>query len=502
MVKSNKQLVLSVVQSGKVRQFVVQKDGKFTVGQHGDNDLKLNGKMFPKKHTLFLQKNSTYLINVRPFMDGNVSLNDSTLRIRDLLQHDILPKNGDDLLLKLTPEKHGFITVGNAKIEFEFKKLHPKPQPVPPAKPQLKPRLEPRAKPAPGARLEPRSKGRLKAKPEPRARRQQVALNSSVYSWQRALLKGLTSDLLFKTIFLVLLFLNSLLLYALKDYNVNIEAKFDIEKMPERLAQFILKAPDEFLQSETKTLTSAIDESSPEQKSDKRETKKSTAKRNGNRKGIRNNSKRRGNPVASAGLLGLIAGSGPTGTKSSTIVDALVDKGLVADLKNIVGAGTNLKVSKNGNKDSIDPLDQLIGTGGSGGIDDFLSDLEDDVPQVTLKKKAKVNLIKPSKVTGSKEALGKRNEQSIMNVVLSRQGRITYLYEKYLKRNPNLRGKISIEFTIAANGFVTSARVIESTVNNPNLERDLLNLVKRLKFDPIPSGKVTTIFPFQFSKVS
>jgi len=236
-----------------------------------------------------------------------------------------------------------------------------------------------------------------------------------------------------------------------------------------------------------------------------KKTENKDAERSPNKTNNRNKpgtTKRRGNPAASAGLLGLISGSGSTG-KSSSIVDALVDKGLVADLNNIVGGGTNLKVSKNGdNKDELDPLDQLIGTGGSGGIDDFLSALEDDVPQVELKKQAKVDLVKPSKVSGSKEALGQRSEQSIWSVVSSRQGRIKYLYEKYLKRNPNLRGKITIEFTIAANGFVSEARILESTINHPELEQELLALVRRLKFDPIPSGNLTTIFPFVFSKLN
>lgn len=454
MAQSYRQLVLNVVQSGKMRQFVVHKDRKFTIGQRRDNDLSLLGQNFPKKHELFLQKNGTYLLKVRPFVDGNISLNDSTLRIRDLIQHDILPRHGEDLLLKLTPQKNGFVTIGDAKIEFEFKQVQVKPK---------------------------------------------VVYNTSAFSWQRALLKGFTSDLLFKTIFLVLLVLNSLILYALKDYEVNIEAKFDIEKMPERLAQFIIKPPEELLKVDTQPLNSAMGEAEQGQKSENKEEQKSTNNRSNNNR--RKSGTRKGNPAASAGLLGLIAGTGESG-KSSTIVDALVDKGLVADLNNIVGAGTNLKVQKGGNKNDLDPLDQLIGTGGSGGIDDFLSALEDDVPQVNLTKKAKVDLIKPSKMTGSQEALGQRSEQSIMNVVLARQGRITYLYEKYLKRNPNLRGKVSIEFTIAANGFVTAARVIESTINNPDLERDLLNLVRRLKFDPITSGNVTAIFPFQFSKLN
>lgn len=452
MVKSYKQLVLSVIQSGKIRQFVIQKDGKFTVGRRGDNDLTLFGQHFPKRHILFTQKNGTYLINVRPFFDGNITLDDSTLNIKDLIQHDILPRNGEDLLIKLTSQKHGLLTIGDAKIEFEFKQVQVK---------------------------------------------RPVVFNTSAFSWQRAVLKDLASDLLFKAIFLIILIFNSLIIYALKDYEVNITAKFDIEKMPERLAQFIIKPPDELLEVDNKTTSSTIGDTGKEEKSENKDSQKSTGRSRKRGSG----SQKRGNPAASAGLLGLIGGTGSSG-KTSSIVDALVDKGLVADLNNIVGGGSHLKVTKGGSKNDEDPLDQLIGTGGSGGIDDFLSALEDDVPQVALTKKAKVDLVKPSRITGSKEALGRRTEQSIMNVVLARQGQITYLYEKYLKRNPNLRGKISIEFTIAANGFVISTRIIESTTDHPELENDLLNLVKRLKFEPIPSGNVTTIFPFQFSKIN
>lgn len=453
MAQSYKQLVLNVVQAGKARQFVVRKDGTFTIGQRGDNDLILFGDNYPKRHTLISQKNGSYLVSVRPFIDGNISTNDSTLRIRDLIQHGVLPKRGEDFVLRLTPQNRGFLTIGDIKIEFEFKQVQAK---------------------------------------------QPIIFDTSAFSWQRAVLRGLVSDLLFKFILLILLILNALLIYALKDFEVNLEAKFDMEKMPERLAQFIIKPPEELFEVDTRSMSSNLDGGEQGQKSEKREGDKSQGNKSNNRQA---SGQRRGNPAASAGLLGLIAGTGSSG-KSSSIVDALVDKGLVADLNNIVGGGTNLKVSKGGNKDDIDPLDQLIGTGGSGGIDDFLSALEEDVPQVNLTKKAKVDLVKPSKMQGSEEALGHRTEQSIWNVVSARQGTIKYLYEKYLKRNPNLRGKITVEFTIAANGFIIEAKIIESTIDHPELERELLSLVKRLKFDPIPSGNVTTVFPFVFSKLN
>ena len=154
------------------------------------------------------------------------------------------------------------------------------------------------------------------------------------------------------------------------------------------------------------------------------------------------------------------------------------------------------------NKNGSDPLDQLIGTGGSGGIDDFLASMDEDVEEVTLRKQVRVNLAKPTKKSGDAEAMGHRSEQSVMSVINAKMGRITWLYEKYLKQQPNLSGKISIEFTIAANGFITNVKILESTINHPQLERDITNLIRRLKFEPIPDGSFTVVFPFHFKKIN
>lgn len=453
MDKLIKPLVIQVHQSDQVRQFVIHKGGKFTVGQRGDNDLTLYGQNFPKRHILFAQEDGGFCLNVKNFVDGEVALNDSRLQIRDLLHHDILPRKGDSYQIRLAPPKAGSLRINDIKIEFEFRTVA-----------------------APKAA---------------------VPMNPEIFSWKRATLKNLQKDLLFKFVFLFLLLLHSITIYALRDYEVHINKTFDITRVPERLAKFIPKPPEAIFEVDNSALKSLGEGSENADAGKKSGDQSSGAK--GGRKG--SGGERRGNPAATAGLLGLLAGTGGSG-KSSSVIDALVDHGLVADLNNIVGGGTHLKVGSGNGKNNADPLDQLIGTGGSGGIDDFLSAIEEDVPQVTLTKKAKVDLVKPSKVSGSAEALGQRTEQSIMQVVVARQGQITYLYEKHLKRNPNLRGKISVEFTIAANGFVSEARIIESTVNLPEFEQEILNLIKRLKFDPIPSGSVTTIFPFQFSKLN
>ncbi|MCU0645991.1 MAG: hypothetical protein MUC94_17245, partial [bacterium] len=376
MAKTYKPLVLNIAQAGQSRQFVVREGGEFTVGQRGDNDLTLYGQRFPKKHKLFAQRNGGFFINVRPYIDGEISLDGSTISIKEIMLHELLSQKGEDYPVKLTPKKKGYILVGDAKIDFEFKQVVAKPSSPPPS------------------------------------------FNMDAFSWQRAALKSLKSDLLFKAIFLILMLLNAFIIYAFKDFKVNLQAKFDIEKMPQRLAKFIIKPPEITMETDTNSLGSAMDDSQGENEK-KKEGEESSNQKGDSRKS--SGGKRGGNPAASAGLLGLLAGSGESGNTSS-IVDALVDKGLVADLNSIVGGGTHLKVAPGNGKGNADPLDQLIGTGGSGGIDDFLSAMEEDVPQVKLNKKAKVDLVKPSKMTGSAEALGRRTDESVMQVVLSRQG--------------------------------------------------------------------------------
>ncbi len=452
-------LLLRIQKSGKVNQRVLREKDKFTVGQGLDNDLTLFGQEYPKRHTLFEKDNGFFKLYLPAYInEGQIIVGESILNIRELMVHDILPKEKNNYVLKLSPAKKGYLTFGDTRIEFHFDR---------------------------------------------RKVTRNVQAKFDGFSWFNAVIQGLFSDLLFKSIFLTLLMLNSIILFLFKDYEVKISEKVDVKKVQKRFAKFIMKTPDEILEVENKALMTTNKSENKDDSANKRE-KESKQRSSSRKRGSRPNSQKQrggGNPAASSGLLSLIGGTGPS-TKSSNVVDAMVDRGLVADLKNILGGGTNLKVGGKKTKDDFDPLDQLIGTGGSGGIDDFLSSMDDEVEEVTLKKKARVNLSTAEKKSGDAEALGYRSDQSVMSVVNSRMGRITWLYEKYLKRQPNLRGKVSVEFTIAANGFVTSVRILESTVNHSQLESDIVNLVKRLKFDPIPSGATTFVFPFHFKKMN
>lgn len=445
-------LILRIHQADKVDQKAISEKDTFTIGQRPDNDLTLFGQEYPKSHTLIAKRDGYYQLYLPQYLnDGEIRENDSTLKLKQLMSHGILPMENNNYVIRLSPQKQGFLTFGETRIDFLFDR---------------------------------------------RKIVRYVIPEFEGFSWVNVTIKSLFSDLLFKSIFLTLIILNFLILYLFKDYEIKVEEKIDTKKIQQRFAKFILKTPEEIMAENTRALTTDMTTGADKTNSEKSNTNKPAARRPGREGGAK-----RGNPAATAGLLGLIGGTG-TGSKASSVVDALVDRGLVTELNNILGGGTNLKVGGQKTKNGIDPLDQLIGTGGSGGIDDFLASMDDGAEEVTLQRQVRVNLAKPTKTSGDAEAIGYRTEQSVMSMVNSKMGRITWLYEKYLKQQPNLTGKLTIEFTIAANGFVSDVRMIESTLNHPEMEREIISLIKRLKFEPIPSGSFTVVFPFHFKKIN
>ena len=200
------------------------------------------------------------------------------------------------------------------------------------------------------------------------------------------------------------------------------------------------------------------------------------------------------------GLLGLISGTGSS-DRDASIVDVLMDKGLAQELTEVAGE-TNLRVGRRNGESSVnsDGLDELLEATTTGGIDDLLGDLDDGVPSVELRKDGQVSVERTTSIIASEEAVGQRDEESLLAVVTANMGRITYIYNKYLKRDPQLQGKISLDISIAASGRISKIDVAEDTVLNREFLNELLNAVRRWRFDPIDRGTVTVNYPFVFYK--
>lgn len=96
---------------------------------------------------------------------------------------------------------------------------------------------------------------------------------------------------------------------------------------------------------------------------------------------------------------------------------------------------------------------------------------------------------------------GSLSKAQIARVVRMHWYQIRYCYESQLRRNPNLSGKIVIKWVIAGTGYVQTAAVVQTTMNNERVENCIARRVRRWKFpQPKGGGIVVVNYPFLFRK--
>ena len=91
-----------------------------------------------------------------------------------------------------------------------------------------------------------------------------------------------------------------------------------------------------------------------------------------------------------------------------------------------------------------------------------------------------------------------RSADEIERVFQEYKGGIFNLYNRALRNNPSLAGKVVVELTIAPNGSVTGARILSSELDDPALERKLLLKIKRFKFSNAKVAEITVTYPIDF----
>jgi TonB family protein len=112
-----------------------------------------------------------------------------------------------------------------------------------------------------------------------------------------------------------------------------------------------------------------------------------------------------------------------------------------------------------------------------------------------MSTRARIAPPKPSDVELGGEA-GSRSPESILRVIRQHIGGFQYTYQKYLRDNPGLGGKISLKFTIAPSGDIIAISVVASNTGNGGLDDEIKDKARRMKFDQIEKGNVTVTYAF------
>ena len=91
-----------------------------------------------------------------------------------------------------------------------------------------------------------------------------------------------------------------------------------------------------------------------------------------------------------------------------------------------------------------------------------------------------------------------RSREEIEMVFDRNKGAIYALYNRALRRDPSLEGKLVLRLTIAPDGSVTFCEVVSSELGNAELERKLVQRVLLFRFDAKDVEPVTTTKPIDF----
>ena len=91
-----------------------------------------------------------------------------------------------------------------------------------------------------------------------------------------------------------------------------------------------------------------------------------------------------------------------------------------------------------------------------------------------------------------------RSREEIEMVFDRNKSAIYALYNRALRDNPQLQGKVVVQLTIAPTGEVTDCRILSSELKSDELERKLVARIKMFKFDDKDVELITTTKPIDF----
>jgi len=113
--------------------------------------------------------------------------------------------------------------------------------------------------------------------------------------------------------------------------------------------------------------------------------------------------------------------------------------------------------------------------------------------------RAKVIQTRPQDVEIGGEA-GSRSPESILRVIREHVGGFRYTYEKFLKENPSIGGRVSLKFTIGPSGDIVAIEIANSNTGNATLDQEIKDKARRMKFESIEKGNVTVTYAFVLDK--
>ncbi len=139
-----------------------------------------------------------------------------------------------------------------------------------------------------------------------------------------------------------------------------------------------------------------------------------------------------------------------------------------------------------------DALAERADTGRSAGVDE--ETLTRETRQLALAERQKTEVEQAEQIVAEAKraererqvAAETRSKEAVRRTMDANKSAIYSIYNRELRRQPSLRGSVTPELVIEESGAVSSCSVVESTLNEPTLERKICNRLRLVNFGERP----------------
>jgi len=439
-------LRIGIIQSGKiVEERLVRKRENVTIGQSVKNTFVVPASnVLPRSFTLFELTPQGYALNFMDGWDGRIAFDQNIVTLAQL--RGKATRRGEVFHAMLNDRARGKIVIGDVTILFQF---------VLPPPIQARPQLPP-------------------------------SVRGSITQNLDWLMVGILAASLFGHAGFVV-YLNS----------VDWPRKPDIEEIPDRFVQMLVPKREEKKVEQKVDPNQGKEQAKVEKKKgDGGAKKKDTGPRDpeAEARAAAERRARLAKEVQSMGVLKILGARGEDGT----IADLVKGGDAGGDADKVFAQVGGVGVAGAGSAGGLRSAKGAGGTGTAKGIGGLRASGPGEVDTGQRGSERAATMKGTVKDSAPVDIDGSLDPNVVANTIRSRKGAVIACYEKALKRNPSLAGKVVLRFTISSIGKVTSAEIDSNSLGDDEVGSCMTTIVKTWRFPAPAGGEVQFSYPFIF----
>lgn len=449
-----KVLRVGVIQHGRiVEERVIRKRETVSVGSSEKNHFVVLGEGVPARFDIFQLVGDDYILNFTDSMSGRIGLPGGVQDLDQMRKSGAARNAGTHFQVKLTDSSRGRVNLGTTTLLFQFVV----PPPVQP-RPQL-----------------------------PAAAR--AGFVRSI-DWMFTALVVFT----FMTMFGFIVYLE----------NADWPLAQDVGEVPPEVARMIFEEPTPPPEVEAPTEVEGEEEAeAAPQKAEPAPPREAPGPPSESEAKAQAEATARIAEEAAQAAEALIVGA--LGAEGGALADVLAGGAVTGNAQDILAQAAGVGVAQSG---AGGTLRQRSG-GGTGSGQQGLGSLQRAGGAETTAGRGEGTVVKERTIKGNLKlgdggdigGAGEFDSNLVIAKIRSRLGGIRACYERELRKNPTLAGKVTIEFAIEERGNVSGVKVAENTTGDTAVGECVANEIKRIPtFNPGPEGgKVVFSYPFVFA---